>query len=143
MNRLITNIYLLWGTWQDGRKKKISDHYLLIGFVTGFVFKVISLVKGQSEIMQWVMAFLPGMLFLLVARITKEKIGFGDGWLLIVLGNSMNLNEICMLLQTAIILSAAAALFMICGKRVSGDYQIPFLPFLWISHVVLWRLGYV
>ena len=140
---IITNIYLFWGTLQDVRRKKISDHYLLTGGLAGIFFKIVSLLKGQLEVRQWVIAFLPGILFLVVAKITKEKIGMGDGLLLLILGNSMKLMEIYMLLQMAIIIVAAAALIMICGKKVSGDYQIPFLPFLWLSHILLWRLGYV
>ena len=28
-----------------------------------------------------------------------------------------------------------------CSRKVSGDYRIPFLPCLWISHTLLWRIG--
>jgi len=143
MNSIIITGYLLWGSWQDIRKRKISCNYLLFGGIGGIIAGILSFLKGNWLLSKWLVAFLPGIIILMIARITKEKIGTGDGWVLVVLANYMNLQEVCMLLQTAIILVVLFALLLICGRRVSKDYPIPFLPFLWIAYMILWRLGYV
>lgn len=143
MNSIVITGYLLWGSWQDIRKRIISRNYILFGGIGGIVAGILSLLKGNRLFSEWLAAFLPGIIILVAARITKEKIGAGDGWVLVVLANYMNLQELCMLLQTAIILVALFALMLICGGRVSRDYPIPFLPFLWIAYMILWRLGYV
>ena len=143
MNSIIITGYLLLGTWQDIKKRKISRNYLLFGGILGAVIRIISYRKENLVFAEWLVAFFPGIIILVIAKLTKEKIGEGDGYILVVLANYMNLWEICMLLQTAIIFTSLFALLLICNRKVSKEYPIPFLPFLWIAHMVLWRIGYV
>ena len=100
-------------------------------------------MKEAGKVMAWLIAFIPGVVVLALAKITKEKIGMGDGWVVIILGNFMTVFEICILLQIAIVLADIFSLILLCRKRVSVSYSIPFLPFLWMSHFLLWRLGNV
>ena len=143
MNSIIITGYLLLGTWQDIKKRKISRNYLLFGGILGAVIRIISYRKENLIFAEWLVAFFPGIIILVIAKLTKEKMGVGDGYILMVLANYMNLWEICMLLQTAIIFTSLFALLLICNRKVSKEYPIPFLPFLWIAHMVLWRIGYV
>ena len=143
MSVIIVNLYLLLGTAQDIKKKKISNCYLWIGGIIGFIFSITECVKEAGKVMAWLIAFIPGVVVLALAKITKEKIGMGDGWVVIILGNFMTVFEICILLQIAIVLADIFSLILLCRKRVSVSYSIPFLPFLWMSHFLLWRLGNV
>lgn len=143
MNVIIVNLYLLWGSIQDLRKKKIGNAYLWIGGIIGIVFKIAEYGEEAGNLEKWIVSFFPGAVLLVLAKVTKEKIGLGDGWVVIVLGNFMTVSIIIVLLQNAIILAALFSMFFLCIGRVSKDYHIPFLPFLWLSHIFLWRLGYV
>lgn len=140
MSAVIINLYLLLGTAQDIKNKKISNYYLWMGGITGLFFRITECWKGTSEVAEWLIAFIPGVVVLMLAKITKEKIGIGDGWVVIILGNFMTAFEISLLLQVAILLAAIYSLILLFGKRVSGSYSIPFLPFLWLSHFLLWRI---
>ena len=143
MIAIVVNIYLLWGTVQDLKKKKITNYYLWMGVVLGVIVRNID--YGNKPIMyrEWLIAFIPGIFLLILVKITEEKIGEGDAWLVIILGNFMTFVEISLLLQSAIILSALFSIIALCGKKASKTHQIPFLPFLWISHLFMWGLGYV
>lgn len=143
MISIVISIYLFWGAWQDLRRKKIENRYLWIGGIGGLVFRGIGLAAGTVTIREWSYALIPGILLLVIAKVTNEKIGYGDGLVFFVLGNFFMLLEIWMILQTAIFLGMIFSLILLCSKRVSKKYQIPFLPFLWISHMLLWRLSYV
>lgn len=143
MSVIIVNLYLLLGTVQDIKNKKISNYYLWIGGIIGLFFNIIECWEEVSKVAEWLIAFIPGVVVLVLAKITKEKIGMGDGWVVIILGNFLTAFEISILLQVAIILAAVFSLILLCGKRVSVSYSIPFLPFLWLSHFLLWRLGNV
>lgn len=143
MSVIIVNLYLLLGTVQDIKNKKISNYYLWIGGIIGLFFNIIECWEEVSKVAEWLIAFIPGVVVLVLAKITKEKIGTGDGWVVIILGNFLTAFEISILLQVAIILAAVFSLILLCGKRVSVSYSIPFLPFLWLSHFLLWRLGNV
>lgn len=135
------NIFLLWGTYQDIKKKKIKNTYLITGGIMGGIFNIVKIGEGNFFFGQWLMALLPGVVFLIFAKMTGEKIGLGDGMVLLVLGNFYNLGEVCIILQWALIFLSIISTALWCSRKVSGDYRIPFLPCLWISHTLLWRIG--
>ena len=140
---LSVNIFLLWGTWQDIKKRSITGIYLMIGEIGGLFFNIIKMGKGIFSFEQWILALVPGVIFLIFAKATKEKIGFGDGMLLFLLGNFYTVGKVCMILQIALMFLLMFSTILWCSRKVSVDYQVPFLPFLWISHSLLWGLNYV
>lgn len=143
MSVIIVNLYLFLGTVQDIKNKKISNYYLWIGGIIGFIFSIIDGWEKTGKVWEWLIAFIPGVVVLTLAKITKEKIGMGDGWVVIILGNFMTVFEISIFLQIAIVLAAIFSFILLCVKRASVSCSIPFLPFLWLSHFLLWGLGNV
>lgn len=143
MESAIVNVYLLWGAWRDLKKRKIKNEFLWIGGIAGFVYKSIGMAVSSDFFKEWVLALIPGVLILLLAKATREKIGFGDGWVLLILGNFLNIVEVWYILQTAVFLVMFFSLVLLCSKRAGKEYQIPFLPFLWGAHTLFWGLNYV
>lgn len=133
----IVNVYLFWGACQDLKKKKIKDYYLWAGGIAGTICGFMELIAGRFDGKERFLAFLPGLMILIIAEITNEKIGYGDGWVLVILGNFLNLEEICRLIQGAAALAAVVSVGLLCMKKVSKEEHIPFLPFLWLAHVLL------
>ena len=140
---MFVNIYLFLGTWQDMRTKKIRNWYLWLGGIMGLAYKGLAMIKGTSFFQEWALAMIPGLFLLLIAKVTKENIGYGDGWVLLILGNFFSLMEILSILQIAVFFVMICSLALLCSKKVTGSYQIPFLPFLWGAHILLWGIGYV
>ena len=68
------NIFLLWGTCQDIKKKKIKNTHLIIGGILGGIFNIAKIGEGSFFFRQWLLALLPGVIFLIFAKKTKEKI---------------------------------------------------------------------
>lgn len=140
---MIVNLYLFWGAWQDLRRRKISNNYLWIGGILGVVYRTINLVTGAVVLREWLWALIPGVIFITIAKVTKEKIGLGDGWVILIMGNFLNLMEVCYMLQAAIFVVIIFSCMLLCSKKVTREYQIPFLPFLWTAHTFLWGLYHV
>ena len=143
MIAIIVNLYLFWGTWQDVKERKIGDGYLSMGALGGMVFWMLKILTEEFSFGERIMAWFPGVMFLILAKIWEEKIGFGDGLILLVLGNFLNLGEICLILRISFSLLMIFSMLLLCSKKASKNYQIPFLPFLWISHTLMWGLQYV
>ena len=141
--KLGINIFLLWGTCQDIKKRKIKTSYLILGGILGLVFNIVKIGTGNFFFEPWIISLLPGAIFLIFAKVTGEKIGLGDGMVLLVLGNFYDIGKICILIEIALIILIIVSMGLWCSKKVSGNYQIPFLPFLWIAHTLMWGLGYV
>lgn len=140
---MVMCLYLLWGAWQDFQKRRISNHYLLVGGSLGIILRMIDIVWNNCSWQGWIWALLPGVLLLIFAKITKEKIGMGDGWVILILGNYLSLEEIWYVLQMALMVVLAVFVIKLCRKKIDKEYEMPFLPFLWIVYTFLWGIGYV
>ena len=136
-------LYLLWGTWQDLQNKKIKNSYLWVGGIVGIILKMTNVILGRYNFKDWIWALLPGILLLVIARVTKEKIGMGDGWVLLILGNYLSIVEIWYVFQIALLTVTIFSLILLCIKKINKEYEIPFLPFLWAAYTFLWRMHYV
>ena len=139
----VVNLYLFWGTCQDIKSKKIRNEYLWAGAFIGLIYKGMQLFYNNGSVSDWVLAMIPGILILIIAKYTNEKIGFGDGWLLLILGSFFKIREIWYILQVAIFLVTIFSLILVVGKKADKEDQIPFLPFLWIAYLILRGLQYV
>lgn len=140
---MLLNLYLLWGAWQDLRKRKITNSYLWFGGIWGMVRIGICFVLGTVSFIEWIQALIPGVLFLLIAKMTGEKIGMGDGWVIMIIGNFLNIRKLWYVVQVAITIVFLFSIIMLCSKKKDKEYQIPFLPFLWMGHTFMWGIAYV
>jgi prepilin signal peptidase PulO-like enzyme (type II secretory pathway) len=72
---------------------------------------------------------LPGIILLAIGFITKESIGYGDGWLLLALGMWLSLEKLVYMLGVGIFLA------MIYGLG-RGEQEVPLVPFLTVAYLM-------
>ena len=77
-----------------------------------------------------------GVLALILARVTGEAIGAGDGAILVVSGIVLGFWRALGLLMTALLISGAVALFLLVIKRKGRKYRLPFIPFLLAAYLL-------
>lgn len=111
--------HLLWLSVEDIREGQISMALVAELGVSGLIH---ALSMGSA------VAWLPGVLLLGVGHISREGIGYGDGWLLLALGTWMPFRELLRLLGLGFLLC------VIYGA-VAGKKEIPFVPFLTVVYV--------
>ena len=78
----------------------------------------------------------PGVVLLFVAWITKEKIGIGDGLLLLSLGFGYGIESMMLLLAAAFGAAAVKSMVLLVFGRANRKTEIPFLPFLFVGWLV-------
>lgn len=71
-----------------------------------------------------------GVLFLLVSMVTREGMGYGDSWIILILGIYLGLWKILEVLLAAFFFLLAAAVICLSVKKMSRKYKLPFIPFL-------------
>lgn len=76
-----------------------------------------------------------GVLFLVISICTHERIGKGDGFLILGTGMYMGFWASLMIVFTAMLLVSIYGLFMLKKKR-GWKYEIPFVPFLSASYIM-------
>ena len=143
MKDIVINIFLLWGSIQDMKTKKISSYYIYSGWILSVVFIVISIYNQTFNWTKWCYSLVPGIIFLIAAKVTKEQVGYGDGYVFLFLGNLYQNIKVWTILEISVILSAVFSIYLILIKKTGRKKKIPFLPFIWISQVVVWGINYV
>lgn len=71
-----------------------------------------------------------GILFFLISRVTREEIGYGDSWIILILGIYLGMWRLLEVLSTAFLLLSLTAVVCLSVKRMSRKYKLPFIPFL-------------
>ncbi len=142
MQEVIVMCYLGVGAYIDGKKKEVSLAYLWVGIVLelGFLWQEWSGKDFSLE--ETAFRLLPGLLFLFCARLTGEKVGYGDGILLLILGGCLAFPLIWYVWLFALLMAAFWAGILLCRKKANRNTRIPFIPFLWIANFIIWRICY-
>lgn len=111
----------------DIRKKQIPVIILFIFGVTAAFFIVRS---GEREGISVVYSLIPGVFLLTLSLCTRESIGYGDGWTVLVLGLLLGLWDCVACVFVGLILSALFSLTLLVLRKVNGKSRLPFLPFI-------------
>ncbi len=122
----------------DCVKKEIPLALIWIGILTAVLLRM----KGAMGDTQWlplVLSVMPGLCFFLLSFLTGEKVGYGDGWLLIMIGLFVGFESCFLILLLGLIAESAVVLALMSLKKIQRDGEVPFAPFLLIGMgVVLW-----
>lgn len=119
---------------EDIRKQTISVEYLWGFAAAGAVLHV---YWKDMTVMAMLLGMGVGFGMVLLGLATRESVGLGDGFLLMVtgilLGGAENLELLFMSLLYAAVFSLGVLIF---GKR-KGRQEIPFVPFLFLGYVTV------
>ncbi|MDD3217592.1 MAG: A24 family peptidase [Lachnospiraceae bacterium] len=116
----------IWDVW----RRKIPCRICLVGFIVRIPLQFL------YESFSWMVlaaGVVPGVILLVISYLTREKIGYGDGWGVAMLGWYVGIWNIVQMLSVALLLSAVYALGLLVIKKVPRDKEIPFLPFLLVG----------
>lgn len=114
-------------------KKKELPLWLLIGMSVCVVIFA-ACCKDTSLGYRLVGATL-GVLFFLISKVTKEAVGYGDSWLILLLGVHLGISRALQVLFAASLLSAIFALFYLWVRKWRRNATLPFVPFLAIAYL--------
>lgn len=111
----------------DIRKKEIPVYIIM---VFGIVSLVIVAIKQKPELYSALCSLIPGAVMLGLSLCTKESIGYGDGFVVLVLGVMLGFAKCTVAVLAGLFLSAIAGLVLLVLKKVRGKSRMPFMPFL-------------
>ena len=83
-----------------------------------------------TGILELVMGLIPGVLLLVLALVTQESIGTGDGLMLCVLGLFCGWRQCLAVFGMALVLSALLSIILLICRKVGRKTELPFLPSL-------------
>lgn len=145
MENVIVFIFLAIGTVWDIKKRTVPEKYLLVwGIVSLFYLCVISLIYENNEL--FIRAFwgvFPGIICLFLAYVSREQIGYGDGWVLVLAGALLGLERILAIALVALSLVTCLSVVLLAMRKAGRKTVIPFLPFLLLANIIISICGRV
>lgn len=87
-----------------------------------------------------VVSMLPGVLLMILAKVTEQSIGYGDGMILAEIGLAAGVGKCMLILAAALAMAGIFSLGVIVIKKVDKKYTIPFVPFITVAYVVVFCL---
>ena len=139
MKEIMLGCWLGILAWSDYKKKEIPVSVVVVGAVIGIGF-CIAEMRSVTEVM---IACLPGIGALGFSRLSREKMGYGDGIVLGIMGLYLSFRQLISVGLQAFGVAGAVALILLVVFHKNGNYRIPFLPFLGIAYGFDWmvRIG--
>lgn len=121
---------LVFQTVLDIKTRKINVYICLAGILVSLIIRENVL---RDDVMSILKDILPGAVMMVLSYITKEKIGKGDGVLIVFVGCVAGLGATLTMLFVSLLLSAVISLILLALKKVKKETEIPFAPFLSIG----------
>ncbi|MBR1851825.1 MAG: hypothetical protein IJ794_01415 [Lachnospiraceae bacterium] len=138
MKKMIIMGYLICLTCWDMREKKLPVWLLALGSGCGLVGVSVFIWMGQGS-WQWEMlsiclAVLPGVLLIVLAKLT-QKAGLGDGWTLLNVGMFETYKTCLFLLGISLMIMAVFSAVLLLLRKATKNTKIPYIPFLALAYL--------
>ncbi|BCN32931.1 prepilin peptidase [Anaeromicropila herbilytica] len=116
----------------DIRHKEIPNLY----FVVSAILTIgLSLFQRNTSIFNGLLGITVGIVLIIISKVTRGKIGIGDGITFCITGLILGVNVNLQMLMFALFLSAIYAIFLLIFKKVNRQHTIPFLPFVFVGYL--------
>ena len=76
-----------------------------------------------------------GAVFFLISKVTKEAVGYGDSWLILLLGARLGIEKVLWLLFVASLGGVFVSLLYLWMHRWNRNATLPFVPFLTLAYL--------
>ena len=119
-------------SWGDWKRREISVNLLMVMsiFVIGSAF----LLKRNS-LLSVFGGIAIGLFFVYLSYITEEKIGYGDSWLIGVLGVYLGGTALLELMLIASLAASVCSLVYCACHGWNRNHALPFIPFMMVAFV--------
>lgn len=118
--------------WRDYKERQIPLSLLLIMSGAAVLFAAFCPRESLSAIIEG--AFV-GAFFFLISKLTKQAIGYGDSWLILILGVHLGASLALQLFLLASFVAGVCSLFLLIKSHWNKRMGIPFVPFLFFAYL--------
>lgn len=139
---IYVGMLLLVGSFYDWKYYSLPIWLLILGVIGSAVGILYGLLSGKRSIAEVGLACLPGVVVMLLAYMSREQIGYGDGVFLLIMSGGLGIEQIVTVFMTALTgCCVVSAILLIC-RKANRNSRLPFVPFLTMGYIifVLWEV---
>lgn len=119
----------------DWRFRRLPQSFLIMGSVLAVGLTVMS----ENVLWKQCLAGLGvGVVFVGFSKITREALGYGDSWVLCILGIYLGVGKLMEVLAAVWSLLLIAGIIAFVKNKRSGKLTFPFVPFLLTGYLSMW-----
>ena len=115
----------------DIKNKKLPTSLIGIFAIVCFILRCFQGISTGS----FILGLLPGIVLLLLAISSGEKIGIGDALVVGILGIGYAIENVISILGISLFLIAIWAMGLLIIKKANKKTELPFLPYLFVGHL--------
>ena len=79
-----------------------------------------------------------GSLFIVISKATREGLGYGESWLMCILGGYLGIWNMLELLVMTWMLTAVVAGIILARSRFKKRTSIPLVPLITVGYIAVW-----
>lgn len=133
MNGVII-VFLIPCTITDLKSKTIPIWWTVVFGISAMIYQIFWKKQKLEAIL---FSMIIGVTLLVAAKISNQRIGYGDGIIFLILGLWIGFWDGISLLFFSLILSSIISVYLIIVRRKGRDYRIPFIPFVTAAYIIL------
>lgn len=119
----------------DIKRRRIPGPVLVFGSIATVVY---TFLAGAEHMRLAAGGLLAGLVFVMVSKVTEEQLGYGDSWLLCILGCYLGLWNLLVMMFAAWTAVALAAMAVLAGRGFCRGKTLPMVPFITVGYMVMW-----
>lgn len=131
---VVLGVFLLIEGIRDLQKHKVSMITVMIAGILGVIFQFGIIQENGLKIIGGILI---GIVLLSLAKITREKIGYGDGWIFVVTGIYLGFHSNMYLLLLSLSLASLVSICLLVFKKVNKKTELPFVSFVLPGYLLL------
>jgi leader peptidase (prepilin peptidase) / N-methyltransferase len=128
---ILGGILLIFVLKDDLKDKQIRILPVVFIGVLGFFIRCVL----NCDVMDGLLGTVIGMLLLLIGKITRQSIGYGDGLVFISIGMLIGIKQVTMVLFASLLLAFIYSIVLLIFKKVRRKTSFPFVPFIFLSYL--------
>lgn len=113
----------------DGLYRQIPLAVVWLGMLTAVCLHIFG-AMGETGIFAAVLSLIPGMGFFLLSFCSREKVGYGDGWTLLMIGLFLGAYRCFLTLFVGLLAESMVVMVLLMLRKIHRNKEIPFVPFL-------------
>lgn len=113
----------------DGLYRQIPLGIVWLGMLTAVCLHIFG-AMGETGIFAAALSLIPGMGFFLLSFCSREKVGYGDGWTLLMIGLFLGAYRCFLTLFVGLLAESMVVMVLLMLRKIHRNKEIPFVPFL-------------
>ena len=134
MSRIICMGLLTVITIEDVKSQRVHIILLILGNAGAVLYQI---VFKAENVFCLTGGIVTGILFLIISKVTDEKLGYADSIGIFALGIYLGIWKLLEVLCSTFILLALGSFICLINKRMNRRCSLPFYPFLMVGYF-LW-----